>query len=205
MRFVDLTGRKFGRLTVVATAGKNKRGRILWACECSCGATTIVAGSDLTTGNTKSCGCLQKDRTSQAAHKHGFNGTSTYSSWACMKERCLNPKNKGYKDYGGRGITVCERWMRFEDFLADMGEKPEGATIERIDNDKGYFPENCRWASKLEQNRNRRSNRRITFQGETRTLSEWAEILGIHWGTLLSRLKKHPVNIAFTLKHRERR
>lgn len=126
--------------------------------------------------------------------KHGYAGrgkqTKTYMIWGGMIARCTNPKDKSYPRYGGRGIDVCARWRTFENFLADMGEKPEGMSIERIDNSRGYFPENCRWIPLAEQSRNRRNVRLLTFNGKTRNLTEWSKEVGIDRETLLSRIKK---------------
>jgi hypothetical protein len=160
---IDLTGRKFGRLSVIAIAqDKSRHGQMQWACSCSCGAQKVVSGDRLRQGVTRSCGCLLR----QIRTKHGHsrcdagNQSATYRSWASMKTRCLNPNNRGFKYYGGRGITICERWMLFVNFLADMGERPPGKTLDRIDVDGNYEPGNCRWATPLEQIRNRRRRRR---------------------------------------------
>jgi hypothetical protein len=130
---------------------------------------------------------MSEERT---AHGHSKGaGSPTYQTWRNMRSRCENPNVPAYKNYGGRGITVCERWKTFENFLADMGERPEGMTIERIDNDRGYEPGNCRWATYNEQARNMRSNQRITLNGETKCLTEWAEQYGIKMPTLWARLR----------------
>lgn len=198
MKRIDLTGKRFGRLTVVEYAGTNKVGKssaVTWHCKCDCGNDTIVMTNHLRTGNTSSCGCFVRERHTI----HGMWDTSIYRTWADIKKRCLNPNNKAYKHYGGRGITICERWLKFENFLADMGERPDGLTIERIDNDKGYSPENCRWATYKEQNRNSRRTRMISYFGETRCLSEWAEVLNINRTTLHWRLRKYPPQIALNM------
>ena len=129
---------------------------------------------------------------------HGMSRTPTHESWRSMKQRCNNPRSTAYRNYGGRGITVCERWNSFENFLADMGEQPDGMQIERIHNDLGYAPGNCRWATRKEQHRNKRSNRMITFKSETLPLAAWAERLNIRRDTLSRRLKKASIDIVFT-------
>lgn len=163
MRNLDLTGQKFGRWTVI-DRGLNKDNRVAWNCICECGNTNIIITRSLVKGLSKSCGCLVRDK----GYKHGHNkttGTSTeYNSWHQMKQRCLNPNDKRYEDYGGRGITICERWMDFNNFLADMGEKPDKSySIDRIDNEKGYYPGNCKWASREEQQRNNRVQKNNSF------------------------------------------
>jgi len=179
-KIIDLTGQKFGRLTVVSFA-ENRDHRIYWNCLCECGNTSIVRGSDLKSGASTSCGCLrvEKTATTHATHGHSVEGnpSSTYHSWQQMKERCTNPNNKAYKNYGGRGITVCERWLdSFEHFLEDMGEKPSREySIDRIDNSGNYCPENCQWSTRTEQQRNKRSNVHLTFNGETKLQGDWAK------------------------------
>ena len=143
-----MVGKVFHRLTVVQYAGVDKWHRALWLCKCECGNMTTVKGTHLRNGGTFSCGCWQQ--------KHGLSTSLAYSSWCSMRNRCNNPNNIGYKWYGGRGITVCGRWMEFENFSADMGERPEGLTLERINNEEGYYPGNCKWATPKEQANNQR-------------------------------------------------
>jgi len=122
--------------------------------------------------------------------KHGMHGTKTYQVWKSMRERCLCKTSRAYNRYGGRGITICERWESFENFYADMGDRPEGKTIDRIDNDGPYSPENCRWATDIEQANNKRNNRLLTYKGKTQTVPQWARELGIKTGTIAVRLSR---------------
>lgn len=157
-RFVDLTGKTFGRWTVLRRT-ENKGVRSAWMCRCECGNERAVVGNNLVRGITVSCGCHRKE----VLIKHGYTGRSEYSSWQGMKDRCLNPNSASYPDYGGRGIMVCERWLSFENFLEDMGPKPSKKySIERIDVNGDYEPGNCKWATQTEQNHNLRVAKRNT-------------------------------------------
>lgn len=157
--FKDISGKTFGRLTVVSYVGVRDR-KAQWACICTCGGSIVAYGSYLITGRRTSCGCLQREATSKANKTHGMRNSSEYSTWAAMRGRCLNPNDPAWHNYGGRGITICDEWAAsFDAFFRDMGRRPHGLTIDRIDNDSGYRKDNCRWADASTQARNRRPRR----------------------------------------------
>jgi hypothetical protein len=183
--FVDLVGIKFGQLTVLGRTLNKSKGNTTWICKCSCGNESIVQGGALKRGAVVSCGCYHK----QVITTHGMEATPIYNAWAAMKSRCTNINNRFYKDYGGRGITFCERWNDFMNFYEDMGERPNGMSLERKDNAKGYEPSNCKWATKLEQRRNTRANIWLEYEGQKKVLTEWAEILNLSPETIRSRLR----------------
>jgi hypothetical protein len=200
MRKDDLTGRVFGRLTVnsfshILTAKRH------WSCICSCGNTVIVAAGNLTNGHTKSCGCLQIDLVTKHGESQERKISKEYRAFTHIKERCYKPNTKGYDNYGGRGIKMCDRWLQsFESFLADVGRAPSPKhTIDRVDNNGNYEPGNCRWATRREQQNNRRRNKMITYNGKTQSLGGWCFDLNLNYSTIkkgLRRMKRYKLNLA---------
>ena len=155
-----MAGKRFGRLVILERAGKNKHQHILWKCICDCNTNTTVSGISLRSGNTKSCGCLSRDTARVMNTKHGMSGAQEYNTWDSMVQRCNNPKNTNYAKYGGSGIKVCARWLKFENFFEDMGKRPEAKTLDRINPHGDYNISNCRWASYTTQSRNMRLDKR---------------------------------------------
>lgn len=199
-KLIDITGEKFGRLTVVGQSGRNKQGEILWLCQCICGKTISVRKQSLRSAHTRSCGCLRIETTIQKSEKHGHaarkKASKVYRAWCNMMTRCTNPKYDQYNDYGGRGIKVCKRWRKFENFNEDMGEPPtKDHSLDRINNNKGYYKGNCHWATTKEQMRNKRNNRLIEFNGKVQCIFAWAEEIGINKYTLHKRLNAYDWSI----------
>ncbi|MBA2878048.1 putative transcriptional regulator [Anoxybacillus kamchatkensis] len=192
-RLIDLTNKKFGRLSVVRRGENDKRGEARWVCLCECGNTTVVNGYNLRKGITKSCGCYGRKRTSETKKTHGLTKTRIYGIWNNMKDRCYNTNNEAFERYGGKGISVCDSWKNdFSEFYKWAMENGyrEDLTIDRIDNKKGYSPENCRWATTKEQSNNRENVHEVTYKGKTQTLSEWADELNIPYEVLYKRFYK---------------
>lgn len=188
MSSCDLVGGTFGRWSVISFSHRNKYGAAHWACMCSCGEERVVRGSHLKIGASVSCGCYKRELQTTRLTTHGLSDTVEYRTWEGVLQRCKNPKHHKYPSYGGRGIVVCESWLKFENFYADMGDRPyKGYSLDRIDNNGPYCKDNCRWATRKVQQNNRRANRLLTHNGETRTLSQWSEVTGIAYGTLMYR------------------
>jgi hypothetical protein len=183
----DLTGRRFSRLVALGPV-ESRFDSVIWLCRCDCGSEHRVSARDLRTEHTRSCGCLQREIVRTASVTHGQSRTPTWKIWCDIRGRCNNKNNP---KYGGRGIAVCERWQRFENFLADMGPKPSPQhSIERIDNNGDYSPGNCRWATLVEQANNKRSSRYVEAFGKRQTLAQWSRATGVSATTLRQRIVK---------------
>lgn len=198
---INHVGQKFGRLKVIERADNNCHGQAQWKCVCDCGNFVVVPGYKLRSGHTKSCGCLKRENTSKIHKKHGETGNRLYVCWQHMKNRCNNPSKKYYCNYGGRGISVCPEWEDYQTFRnwALSNGYNDDLTIDRIDVDGNYCPENCRWTTMVEQQNNRRNNHFVDYNGETRTLAEWSRIIGINYDVLQMRINKlnWPIEKAF--------
>lgn len=209
----DLTGQVFGRLTVIKRAddyvSPKGQKQTQWLCECSCleHNRIIVRSNHLRSGRTTSCGCFSKESTIKRNTTHGDTKTRLYNIWSGMKKRCYNENDPKYNNYGGRGITICNEWKddfrKFKDWAVENGYA-DGLTIDRINNDGNYEPSNCRWSNFVEQNNNRRSNKNITFNGETHNLKQWCEKLSIPYNPIQLRLSRGwIVEDAFTIPIRK--
>jgi hypothetical protein len=196
---IDISGQRFGRLVAIEFVPKGNDCNLQgarWRCRCDCGNETITSGARLRFGQTKSCGCLSRERASvwckAARTKHGASRSALYDLWCAMIQRCEREEHQHYHRYGGRGIKVCERWRHdFDAFRSDMGERPSRAySIDRIDNDGDYEPGNCRWATRKEQGTNRSATRHLTHQGRTGTIDEWAERSGVSRTAIHCRLQR---------------
>jgi len=190
-KFIDLTGKVFGRLTVIRRSENSTIGKVKWLCKCLCGNEKSVTSNHLQSGHTKSCGCFHTEQIKKATTRHGMRHSLIYSVWSSMVMRCTCEKDQGYKYYGARGITVCDKWLTFNGFYEDMKIGYEkGLTLDRKDVNGNYEPLNCKWVTMKEQCNNRRDNHNLTYNGKTQTISQWADELGINQGTLYSRLNR---------------
>jgi len=197
-----LAGKKFGKLTLIEVSAKEHGTRPHWRCRCECGSITNAAEANILNGHTRSCGCIHRERARAGLNrKHGMIKTPTYYSWRAMLCRCFSPRTDGYEYYGGRGISVCDRWQKFENFLADLGTRPTGTTLERQDTNGNYEPGNCYWATAKQQAANRRNNRNLTYEGKTFCQSEWSGRLGTYPQKLYRWLKKGGAFSEFVAKH----
>lgn len=191
---IDMVGQKLSRLTVIRRGENSAVGHIQWDCICECGSATTVDGRNLRSGHTRSCGCLlMEELKARVVHGHTVDGqySDEFKVWMGMHTRCTNANEKGYYRYGGRGITVCDRWQEFANFYDDMGPRPSpDHSIERKKNDANYEPSNCKWATRKEQCRNRRSNRIVSFRGRQMSLAEAVEISGLPYFTVSQRIGK---------------
>lgn len=187
-KLIDMTGSRIGRLVVSGMSGIDKHGQAVWDCVCTCGKRKTFRGGDLRSGAIKSCGCYGSEvRRASATTQGGLGRTPTAEIWRSMLSRCNKPTDHSYPRYGGRGIKVCARWLDFQQFLADMGHRPDGMSIERKDNDGDYSPDNCLWATRSMQARNKRN----TLRWNGRPLADIADESGKNYETLFYRLKKY--------------
>ena len=211
MRFIkihkryDLSGKRYNRLLVVGCIDKRKNRQLLWFCRCDCGGSAITESYKLKAGHTKSCGCYNKEKSAERGTIHGQCNSFSYGSWRGMKERCLNPNNINYKYYGAKGIKICNRWLTFENFFRDMGERPKGLTLEREDNNGDYCLENCIWANIQQQVYNKSNTIFLTFKDKTMTVADWSIKTDIAYETIRGRLKRGwATEMALTLPLRAR-
>jgi hypothetical protein len=188
---LNLSGQQFDRLTV-RERGPHKGRHTQWYCDCVCGTTCLVTTQHLRSGRTRSCGCLRRENSQDMRYTHRMTGTPEYYAWNNMRKRCLDPTGKSYANYGGRGITICDAWLdSFDRFYADLGPRPgPGYTVERRDNNLGYHPDNCSWETRKVQARNTRTNRLVTLNGRTATLTEWLETAIVSKATVYRRLNR---------------
>jgi|ERR1700722_2476405 len=192
---INLIGQKFNKLMVIELTDKKTFRQRVWKCVCDCGSFAYITSHQLNKSIKTDCGCGNSERISAAHVRHGHcknkSSTTTYVSWQNMRARCLDSTNEHFNDYGGRGISICERWVcSFDNFLADMGERPKGMTLDRVITEGDYTPTNCRWATAKQQARNRRNNILIEIRGETKCLAEWCEIYGLNPDAILNRINQ---------------
>lgn len=194
----DLTGKKFGNLLVIERAGSDRNKNALWKCKCDCGNEKIVVANRLRSGETRSCGCLRSIRTKETFKTHGHSKTRLYRVWAGMKTRCYNANSDNYKYYGGKGVTMCDEWKNnfsaFERWAIENGynedARSQECTIDRIDTSGDYSPQNCRWSNHVEQCNNQTSNKLLTYQNTTKTMSEWSKETGINYSTFRENVRR---------------
>jgi hypothetical protein len=199
-KLINLEGKMIGRLQILKNTEKRNK-RIYWECICTCGNVLFIDGTKIRNGETKSCGCLRIETTKKRVTTHGHTHTKTYTTWINMRNRCNNPKNTGWKTYGGAGITVCERWENsFMNFLQDMGESDGKLQLDRINTSLGYSKENCRWVTSKINNNNRTNNRIVEYKGRKLTISELSQETGINYFKLYKRIirRKWPIEKATT-------
>ena len=202
MRIDDITGKQYGKLTAIKRVGSDKWGGSLWLCKCECGNEKVISCGHLKSGASQSCGCVRIERTKQANTRHSMTDTRLYRAWHHIKNRCTNPNVDGYKDYGGRGIKMCDEWQDFINFKewALNNGYTDTLTIERIDVNGNYEPSNCKWATMKEQQNNKRNNHLVTYKGITKTIAEWSEEKGIKYGTLYARLTRYHWDVETALE-----
>ena len=192
-KIIDRRGQRFGRLVVIDDAepfvAASGRVAMAWMCQCDCGSVFKLRSGSLTSGNTRSCGCLRKELVGTWSRTHGMRWTAEYRIWLGIRNRCNNPRCPNFADYGGRGIKICPEWDSFLAFFSDMGPRPSDRhSVDRIDNNKGYEPSNCRWATQTQQSRNMRRNRYVLYLGQRVCMAEAAELSGIPRDTLKRRV-----------------
>ena len=191
--FIDLLGQRFGRLTVIERMPNGIRKQAVWKCVCDCGKEVVVESGHLRSGHTNSCGCYGRQRSAEYHLTHGMSGTRIHSVYNTMKGRCYNPKDQKYDRYGARGITICDEWLNnpksFYDWALSNGYQ-DGLSIDRIDNDGNYCPENCRWVDRKTQANNKSNNRYYEYNGMKKTISEWAEYLGLPYSAIKARFQR---------------
>lgn len=191
MKPLNLIGKTFGYLTVIERRPNDKHRNTTWLCKCTCGKTKVISGQSLRKGYSKSCGCKKSEMLSKANTKHGMKYSPTYNSWLAMKKRCNNPVCDHYYNYGAKGIKVCEEWnSSFICFLHDMGKRPQGKTLDKIDNSKGYYKENCKWSTDKQQRENRTDNCMIEYKGRIQTCKQWSDETGIKYDILNDRFNR---------------
>lgn len=191
-KIINMVGERYERLLVTSRADNNKSGRAMWNCLCDCGKTKAIIGVTLRNGRSKSCGCIRSEMNTERLTIHGMAQSPEYSVWVAMIQRCTNPNNKEFENYGDRGISVCERWVNsFSNFIKDMGERPTHRhSIERVDNNTGYSPENCAWATMTEQSKNKRTTIFCTINGVKKPLVDWAREYCIDPGLIRDRKRR---------------